>query len=87
MDHALDARFVGGLEHVAAAVDVRGIDILRRIERQRGGRVHDHVHALHGALDRGQVADVALDLRDAAALGVGKIRYVERDDGVPRASK
>ena len=83
MDHALDAFFVGGLEHVAAAVDVGRIDVLRRIQRQRGGRVHDDVHALHGALDRRQVANVALDLRDAAALGVGKIRQVERDDVVP----
>ncbi len=83
MDHALDALFIGGLEHVAAAVDVGRINVLRRIQGQCRGRVHDHVHALHGALDRRQIANVALDLRDAAALGIGKVRQVERDDVVP----
>jgi hypothetical protein len=68
----------GGLQHIAAAVDVGGVDVLRRVKRQRRRRVDDNVDPCHRLIDHAFVADVALDLGDLAALRVGEVGNVER---------
>ena len=80
MNEALDAVFLGLLQHIARADDVRRIDVLGGVERQRGGGVHHHIGALHAFLQVFLVADVALQKFDLVAFRIIEINQVNTCD-------
>ena len=79
LDHAVDLETAAGAEHVAAAVDLGGEDVLLAVERQRGRAVDHDVAALDRAVDRRLVAHVAeRELKPRLGLlGVVEVRDVE----------
>src|SRR5215217_8030300 len=77
VDEALYTVPQRGIEDVAGALDVGGVDVLWRVERQGRRSVDDKVSALYRPVDQGFVPDVALDDLDLLALRVVKFLHVE----------
>src|SRR5918911_4228636 len=70
-------------QDVARSLDVRGVDVLGRVERQRCGGVDHEVHLLHRPVHERLVADVALYDLDTTPLRIVKLLDVQRDEHVP----
>ena len=58
MHRAVDAVGERGLHDHAAAVEVGAADLVRSVERQRGGAVHDESASRHGTIHGRAVPDV-----------------------------
>src|SRR5919199_5584722 len=71
------------LQDVARSLDVRGVDVLRRVERQRCGGVDHEVHLLHRPVHERLVADVALYDLDLILLRIVELLNVQRGEGIP----
>src|SRR5215211_958509 len=70
------------IEYVAGALDVCGVDILRRVERQGRRRVDDEISSLHRPVNHRFVPDIAPDDLDAVALRIIEVLHIERGHGV-----
>src|ERR671913_868093 len=82
VDEALYAVAHGGIEDVAGAFHIGGVDVLGRVEGQGRRGVDDEVGTLYGPVHQGFVPYVALDGLDPVALGVVELLHVEGGHGV-----
>src|SRR5919112_921208 len=73
----------GRFEDVACPLDVRGIDVLGRVEWQGCRGVYDKAHAFHCSVQDRLVANVALYGLDLMPLWVVELLDVQRDERVP----
>ena len=80
MNRALDAVAARGAHDHARADHVGRVDLLRRVQGQRGRCVHDKVMPLHRLVDDRRVTDIPAHLADARPLGVVEVQEVERRD-------
>ena len=71
-----------GIEDVAGALHIGGVDVMRRVERQGRRGVDDEVGALYRPVHQGLVPDVAFDDLDPVALRIVELLHVERGNGV-----
>jgi hypothetical protein len=72
----------GRFENVAGPLDVRGVDVLRGVERQRRRRVDHEIHTLHRPIHERLVADIALYDLDPALLWIAELLDVQRSERV-----
>ena len=77
VDEALYAVAQGGIEDVAGALHIGGVDVLGRVEGQGRRGVDDEVGALYGPVHQGFVPYVAFDDLDPVALGIVELLHVE----------
>src|SRR5919199_6898363 len=74
-------------QDVARPLDVRGVDVLRRVERQCRGGVDHEVHLLHRPVHERLVANVALYDLDPTPLRIVELLDVQRGKRVPALVK
>src|SRR5215208_8380946 len=82
VDEALYAVPQRGIEDIAGALDICGVDVLRRVERQGRRGVDDEVGAIYRPAHQGFVPDVAFDDLDLLALGIVELLHVQRGHSV-----
>src|SRR5215210_6966670 len=78
--HTPDAVTPRHLQDVARPLDVRGVDVLGRVERQGCCGVDHEVHLLHRPVHERLLADVALYDLDRTALRIVELLDVQRDE-------
>src|ERR671932_158349 len=71
------------LQDIARPLDVRGVDVLGRVERQRRSGVDHEVHTLDGPVHERLVTNVALYDLDPTPLRIVELLDVQRDERVP----
>src|SRR5919199_3497695 len=81
--HTPDAAAARYLKDVTRPLDVRGVDVLGRVERQCRGGVNHEVHLLHRPVHERLVADVALYDLDTTPLRIVELLNVQRGVSVP----
>ncbi len=79
-DEARHARLLGGRQQIARAIHVRGHDVALGIERQCGGGMNDHAHAVHCARHGCHIADVTGVQFHTVFFGIIKRHDVQRAD-------
>jgi hypothetical protein len=82
LDETLYAVPQRGIEDVAGTLDVGGVDVLRRVERQGRRGMNDEVSALYCPVQQRFVPDVGLDDLDPVALRIIELLHVDRGNGV-----
>lgn len=80
VDQAFDTRLIRRFDDVARADDIGGVNVFLGIQRQRRCRMHDDVHARHGAVQGSAVANIGLEKSDAVALWIVKVGDVVADN-------
>src|SRR5436309_3641816 len=80
--HAPDAVATCHPHNVTCPLDVRGVDVLGRVERQRRGGVDHEVYSLHRPVHELLVTDVALYGLDPTLLRIVELLNVQRDERV-----